>query len=312
MITTITMNTAIDKAYVLTGANVPGQVMRMSECRMTAGGKGLNVARVLKAIGEEVCASGLVGGHAGRWVLEKLDADGIKNDFEIVSGETRSCINIIEPDGRQTEFLEPGLTVTQADLDAFMARFERLVGESRIIAISGSLPRGTDEKLYPTLIEICRAQKKPVLLDTSGKNLIAGVQARPTLIKPNTDEIRQLLGRDIDTHDTDAVIRAAKAIRDEAGIDIVAVSMGGEGSVAVGREGCYRARPPKLQAVSTVGCGDSMIAGFASGMVKGLSLAETLRFATAVSAANALELTTGFVRMENVNRLMGEAAVEPL
>lgn len=303
MIGAITMNVAIDKAYVLRCANTPGAVMRVAECRWTPGGKGLNVARAAKAVGAEVIASGIIGGHAGAWIQEALRQSDVACDFEHVSGESRSCINIIEPDGRQTEFLEPGLTVPPEALEAFVRRFEALAARCGVITLSGSVPQGVDEHLYPRLIGICRRLGKPVLLDTSGRLLASGVQARPTLVKPNADEIRQLLGRDIDLKDFPAIARAASELR-ASGIDCVAVSLGGDGCILCCGEGTFRALPPKITPVSTTGCGDSMIAGFAVGMARGWSMERTLAFATAVAAANALELGTGCVDPRRVQELL--------
>lgn len=310
MIGTVTMNVAIDKVYVVKCENTPGEVMRVAECRYTPGGKGLNVARVVKAVGEDVLATGIVGGHAGQWVQEALVEAQVDCDFEHVEGESRSCINIIEPSGRQTEFLEPGLSVDADGIERFVERFEKIVERCDVITISGSVPRGVDEKLYPRLVAICKAKGKPVLLDTSSKLLIEGVKALPTLIKPNADEIRQLLGKaDMDLKDFEAVALAASELHD-TGIPYVAVSLGGDGCIVACDKGVIRAYPPKITPVNTTGCGDSMIAGFATGFKNGWDIEKTLAFATAVSAANALELTTGFVDPEKVKKLLNEVRTE--
>ena len=304
------MNVAIDKAYVVKCENTPGEVMRVSECQYTPGGKGLNVARAAKAVGEDVLAGGIIGGHAGQWVQEALMQAQVACDFEHVEGETRSCINIIEPSGRQTEFLEPGLSVEPESLEKFVARFEKIADKCDVITISGSVPRGVDEKLYPRLVEICKSKGKPVLLDTSGKLLIEGVKALPTLIKPNADEIRQLLNKsDMDLKDFSAIAEAAVELH-KTGIPYVAVSLGGDGCIVACEEGVIRAYPPKITPVSTTGCGDSMIAGFAAGFAHGWDIERTLAFATAVSAANALELGTGCVDPEKVKMLIKEVRTE--
>ncbi len=309
MIATITMNVAIDKAYVMRTANVPGAVMRVAECRCTPGGKGLNVARAAKAMGEDVVASGIIGGHAGAWIEEALLGEQVRCDFERVPGESRSCINIIEPDGRQTEFLEPGLTVSPESLKKFIARFEALAEKSDVVTLSGSVPQGVDTSLYPRLIKICRQREKPVLLDTSGQLLIEGVKARPTLIKPNTDEIRQLLGQDIDLNDYNEIARAAQKLH-QGGIPYVAVSLGGDGCILACDAGVLRAYPPRIIPVSTTGCGDSMIAGLAMGFSRHWPIERALAFATAVSAANALELGTGCVNPQRAAALLEQVRVE--
>lgn len=310
MIGTITMNVAIDKVYVVKCENTPGEVMRVAECYYSPGGKGLNVARVAKAVGEEVLAGGIIGGHAGQWVQEALIEARMACDFEHVEGETRSCINIIEPSGRQTEFLEPGLCVEPEALERFVERFENIVDKCDVITISGSVPRGVDETLYPRLVEICKKKNKPVLLDTSSKLLIEGVKSLPTLIKPNADEIRQLLNKaDMDLKDFDAIAEAATELH-KTGIPYVAVSLGGDGCIVACDQGVIRAYPPKITPVNVTGCGDSMIAGFAHGFAQAWDIEKTLAFATAVSAANALELGTGCVDPEKVKKLLEEVRTE--
>lgn len=312
MIGAITMNVAIDKAYVLQCANTPGAVMRVEKCRMTPGGKGLNVARVAHAMGEGVIAGGIIGGHAGKWVEQALTQNQIECDFECVGGETRSCINIIEPDGRQTEFLEPGLWVSPEELERFVGRFEGLIAHCQVITLSGSVPVGVSAQFYPRLIRRCKAMGKPVLLDTSGPLLTEGVQARPTLIKPNADEIRQLLNQpQMDLKDFHAIAQSARALH-ATGIPFVAVSLGGDGCILACDEGIFRAHPPKIMPVSTTGCGDSMIAGFAIGLARGWDAKKMLAYATAVSAANALELGTGCVDPEKAMDLLKCVRVESM
>ncbi len=139
--------------------------------------------------------------------------------------------------------------------------------------MSGSVPKGLDGTAYQRLVKIVKEAGKPVILDTSGKLLEMGIQAAPTLIKPNIDEIRMLTGKTCD--DINDIIEAAKEIH-RNGVEIVAVSLGADGSLVVGEEGTFRAEVPKIDAVNTVGCGDAMIAGFAIGIEEGLSLPEML------------------------------------
>jgi len=148
-----------------------------------------------------------------------------------------------------------------------------------------------------------------VILDTSGKLLEMGIEACPTLIKPNIDEIRMLTGKHCD--DIQDIIDAAKTIHAN-GVEIVAVSLGADGSLAVGEEGIFRAIVPKIDAVNTVGCGDSMIAGFALGLSEGLSLEETLRKASAISAAAAMREETGFFVMEDMEKLLPQIVIQKL
>ena len=309
MILTVTLNAAIDKRYVVDDCRM-GEVNRVKECTYVPGGKGLNVSKPASIYGAEVVATGFVGGHAGNYIEEALNPFGIKSAFYHVEGESRSCINIWdEVNHVQTEFLEPGFTLTEEDFRGFEEKFRELVKDADVVAMSGSVPKGLDGTAYPRLVRIVKEAGKPVILDTSGKLLEMGIEAKPSMIKPNIDEIRMLTGKSCD--DLNEIIEAARIIH-QKGVEIVAVSLGADGSLAVSDEGVFRAVVPKIDAVNTVGCGDSMIAGFALGISEGLSLPETLRRASAISAAAAMREETGFFVMEDMERLLPQIQITKL
>lgn len=309
MILTVTLNAAIDKRYVVEGYQV-GQVNRVKECSYVPGGKGLNVSKPAAIYGAEVVATGFVGGHAGNYIEDSLKPFGIKSEFYHVEAESRSCINIWDEINHvQTEFLEPGFTLTEKEFEGFEEKFRTLVTDAKVVAMSGSVPKGLDGTAYQRLVKIGKKAGKQVILDTSGKLLEMGIQASPTLIKPNIDEIRMLTGKTC--NDIAEIIDAAKEIH-KNGVKIVAVSLGADGSLAVGEEGTFRAEVPKIDAVNTVGCGDSMIAGFAVGMEEGLSLPEMLKKASAISAAAAMREETGFFVMQDMEKLLPEIKIKKL
>ena len=309
MILTVTLNAAIDKRYVVEGFRT-GEVNRVKECTYVPGGKGLNVSKPASIYGAEVVATGFAGGHAGAYIEDALKPFGIRSAFYHVDAESRSCINIWDEVNQvQTEFLEPGFTLTEEDFAGFEAKFRQLVQEAKVVAMSGSVPKGLDGPAYQRLVKIVKDAGIPVILDTSGKLLEMGIEAIPTMIKPNIDEIRMLTGKRCD--DISEIIEAARAIH-ERGVKIVAVSLGADGSLAVGDDGIFRARVPKIDAVNTVGCGDSMIAGFALGLSKGLPLEETLRLASAISAAAAMREETGFFVMEDMEKLLPQIEITRL
>ena len=309
MILTVTLNAAIDKRYVVEGFRT-GEVNRVKECTYVPGGKGLNVSKPASIYGAEVVATGFAGGHAGAYIEDALKPFGIRSAFYHVDAESRSCINIWDEVNQvQTEFLEPGFTLTEEDFAGFEAKFRQLVQEAKVVAMSGSVPKGLDGTAYQRLVKIVKDAGIPVILDTSGKLLEMGIEAIPTMIKPNIDEIRMLTGKRCD--DSSEIIEAARAIH-ERGVKIVAVSLGADGSLAVGDDGIFRARVPKIDAVNTVGCGDSMIAGFALGLSKGLPLEETLRLASAISAAAAMREETGFFVMEDMEKLLPQIEITRL
>ena len=309
MILTVKLNAAIDKRYVVEGFRT-GEVNRVKECTYVPGGKGLNVSKPASIYGAEVVATGFAGGHAGAYIEDALKPFGIRSAFYHVDAESRSCINIWDEVNQvQTEFLEPGFTLTEEDFAGFEAKFRQLVQEAKVVAMSGSVPKGLDGTAYQRLVKIVKDAGIPVILDTSGKLLEMGIEAIPTMIKPNIDEIRMLTGKRCD--DISEIIEAARAIH-ERGVKIVAVSLGADGSLAVGDDGIFRARVPKIDAVNTVGCGDSMIAGFALGLSKGLPLEETLRLASAISAAAAMREETGFFVMEDMEKLLPQIEITRL
>lgn len=301
MILTVTLNAAIDKRYVVENFQ-PGSVNRVKECSYSAGGKGLNVSRVAVIADEEVTATGFVGGHAGNYIVEVLEGQNIKGDFVHISGESRSCINIYdETNHTQTEFLEPGVFVTDANKEEMLKKFLHLVDQCSVVAISGSVPKGVDSGLYKDMIRIAKQHGKKVILDTSGKLLEESLEAKPTMIKPNMDEIRMLTGKELNSEED--LIDAAISLQ-ISGIEIVVISRGAEGSLIVCEDAVYRAYVPKIEAVNTVGCGDSMIAGFAIGFSRGLSMEDTIKFASAVSAANAMRMETGFFVKKDMEELL--------
>ena len=307
MLLTVTLNASIDKRYVVESYKV-GEVNRVKEACYYPGGKGLNVSKPAAIIGTEVLATGFTGGHAGKYIEEQLVPFNVKSDFYHVHDESRSCINIFdESTGKETEFLEPGFTVKPEEFEGFKTHFRTLVEKADVVSMSGSVPKGLDYHAYQELVKIVKDQGKPVILDTSGQLLEKGVEALPTLIKPNKDEIRMLTGLPCD--DIGQVIGAAKKLH-ERGVKYVAVSLGGEGSVVVCDEGIFRATVPKITAVNTVGCGDTMIAGFATSLVDKLSVPEMLKRASAMASAAAMREETGFFVMEDYEKLLPEIHVE--
>lgn len=309
MILTVTMNAAIDKRYVVKRFE-EGQVNRVTTCTYTPGGKGLNVSKPASIAGAEVVATGFVGGHAGDYIVDSLKNFGIKSEFYHMNEESRSCINIWNEEKReQTEFLEPGFTVSEEDFDKFMEKFEKLIVQADVVAISGSLPKGLDGTAYQRMVKAVKDAGKKVILDTSGNLLEMGIKAKPTMVKPNIDEIRMLTGSHCDTREE--LVEAAQKIH-SAGIEVVVISLGGEGSVLVCDNGVYRAVVPKIDAVNTVGCGDSMIAGFALGFENNLPIEETLKLASAISAAAALREETGFFVKEDMERILPDIKIEKM
>lgn len=290
MICTVTLNASIDKSYRLAAPLADHTVMRVASCHATAGGKGLNAARAVAACGEEVVASGIVGGHTGQLLLDLLAADGVAGDFVHARGETRTCINVLDPDGGSTEFLEPGEEVTPAEVAAAREKVLELAGRADVVTVNGSIPQGFPLEAYVGLVRDVMATGTPCIVDASGERLARVVEAGPTMVKPNRDEIGQLLGREV--RSMDEVATAARELVGR-GVGTVVVSLGAEGALMACAEGTWRGHAPRIEVVNPVGSGDTMVGAFAVALARGMEAPERLRFAMACATANCLSPSTG-------------------
>ena len=307
MLTTVTLNAAVDTTYSVENFALD-QVNRVGSKQALPGGKGINVARIANTLGAKVQATGFVAGQNGKFIQHELVREGIRNSFLEVAGESRVCLAIIDPVANtQTELLESGPSIPQEVFDSFAKHLLSITAEGSLVVFSGSLPGGLDSDAYAKLIEML--PEKKVILDTSGPALKAGIAARPFMVKPNEDELAALFGKPVG--DIPQVLEAGEKIL-QRGVEVVVISLGARGAVAM--QGCekYLATPPKLQPVSTVGCGDSLVAGMAVSFLRGESLADALRMGSACGAANALVPGAGQARLEDINRILPQVKIEQL
>ncbi|MBT1094859.1 1-phosphofructokinase family hexose kinase [Streptomyces sp. Tu102] len=286
MILTVTLNTALDITYRVRALR-PHASHRVSEVIERPGGKGLNVARVLAALGHEVTVTGFTGGATGRVVQDQLTGvPGVVDALLPVSGPTRRTIAVVdERTGDTTQLNEPGPTVTPAEWSAFQEAYDDLLASASVVALCGSLPPGVPVGAYAGLVRSAKAAEVPVLLDTSGEALRRGVAARPDIIKPNADELAELTG----SHDP---LRATQDAR-RRGARTVVASLGESGLLAVTAEGRWQATPPTRLHGNPTGAGDAAVAGLLSGLVEKLPWPDRLTRATALSAATVVSPTAG-------------------
>jgi tagatose 6-phosphate kinase len=286
VILTVTLNTALDITYRV-GSLRPHASHRVSEVTERPGGKGVNVARVLAALGHEVTVTGFTGGATGRVVREKLAAvPGVVDALVPISGATRRTIAVVdERTGDTTQLNEPGPFVTPTEWSSFQEAYGDLLPSASAVALCGSLPPGVPVGAYAGLVRTARAAGVPVLLDTSGEALRRGVAARPDIIKPNTDELAELTG----SHEP---LRATQDAR-RRGARAVVASLGAEGLLAVTPEGRWRASPPTSVRGNPTGAGDSVVAGLLSGLVEHLPWPTRLTRAVALSVATTLSPVAG-------------------
>lgn len=308
MILTITMNPSVDVAYQLPHLSLD-TVNRVTEVRKTAGGKGLNVTRVLAEYGDQVLASGCLGGRLGDFIQENLP-EGVTPAFFRIAGETRNCVAMLHDDGQQTEILEKGPSLTSDESQAFLAHYQELLDKASVVVLSGSLPAGLPVTYYVDLVGLAHKVGKPVVLDCSGETLRAVLNSdqKPTVIKPNNEELSDLLGLEV-TKDIDQL---KEVLQDElfAGIDWIVVSLGAGGAFAKHGDKFYRVTIPKIDVVNPVGSGDSTVAGIASAIFHQESDEELLIKANVLGMLNAQEEMTGHVNMANYDKLYQQLNVE--
>ncbi|MEV6292211.1 1-phosphofructokinase family hexose kinase [Streptomyces sp. NPDC051896] len=302
MILTVTLNTALDLTYRVRSLR-PHASHRVSEVVERPGGKGVNVARVLAALGREVTVTGFAGGGTGRLIREQLAGlPGLADALVPVSGATRRTIAIVdEVSGDTTQLNEPGPHIAPAEWGTFLDRYEELLPSASAVALCGSLPPGVPVGAYANLIRTARTAGVPVLLDTSGEALRRGVAARPDLIKPNADELAELTG----SHEP---LRATQDAR-RRGAHAVVASLGPEGLLAATPEGRWRATPPTRVHGNPTGAGDSAVVGLLSGLVEQLPWPDRLARAVALSAATVRAAAAGEFDCAAYEKLLARVSV---
>lgn len=307
-IMTVTLNPAVDKTYTTQGVIV-GNVNRMRTAMKIAGGKGVNVTKILRQYGCEVAATGFLGGYSGRFIEEELEKRGAECRFVHVSGATRSNMNILADDGYVTEILEPGPAISDREREAFLEQYDKLLSECGLVILSGSVAQGLEADIYETLITRAAALTIPVYLDSSGENLRFGMRAKPQLVKPNWRELEYIMGHRI--ADREEIIDSAEFLRRE-GISRVIVSMGSKGLLSVTEDGVLYTKARGIEPLNTVGCGDSVVASYAMSYVMGETEEEAILRACAISAANATTLESADIPLATAEDLMNKIIVEKM
>lgn len=309
MILAINMNPAIDKVYAVDDFQV-GKVFRPRAMTATAGGKGLNVARVAHLLGEKVMVTGLVGGSTGRQIEESVKEQGMDSRFITIQGESRICINVTdEKNITSTEILEPGPVVTLEEGERFLGRYQELLQECSVVTASGSLPKGMPKDLYATLIRMAGESGKKFILDTSGEYFLEGIKQKPYMIKPNADELTSVMKRK--PKNMSDYVDALRKFR-ELGVQMPVISLGKQGCMAALEDGIYHFTTPEIKVVNTVGSGDSFVAGCAAGLHRGMQPVEIIRLGMACGTANTQFFKTGWVTVDKVNTFLSMIKYEKL
>jgi len=279
-IATVTLNPAIDQTVRVSQFQT-NTVNRGQAMQFDAGGKGVNVASFLADSGQAAVVTGFLG-QENADIFERFFArKHIEDQFVRVAGLTRIGVKIVDEANRQTTDINmPGLSPSSEALDALLQKIEQLSASCDWFVLAGALPPGAPTSIYASIITQLKGRGKQIVLDTSNDALLQGVQAGPTIVKPNIDELQHLVGQPL-TSET-AIEEAARLLLGN-GIQLVVVSMGERGALFVDQTSALIAVPTPVTVKSTVGAGDAMVAGLISGQVQGLSLSDCARLATAFS-----------------------------
>ncbi|HEL1021942.1 tagatose-6-phosphate kinase [Streptococcus equi] len=308
MILTVTLNPSIDISYPLNRLTLD-TVNRVDRTTKTAGGKGLNVTRVLAEAGQSVVATGFIGGKLGDFVIHQLQEQGISNQFFKIKGETRNCIAVLH-EGMQTEILEAGPYIDMDEAEGFLNHMSIIAKQFDVLTFSGSLPKGLAAHYYQDLITMARAYGSKVVLDCSGaplKAVLAG-KDKPTVIKPNLEELEDLIGQPV-TLDEERLISLLSQPLFE-GIEWIIVSLSAQGAFAKHHNRFYRVTIPKIEVVNPVGSGDATVAGIAWALAEGDDDETLLKKANVLGMLNAQETRTGHVNMAYFDELFDRIQVE--
>jgi 1-phosphofructokinase family hexose kinase len=313
MIITVTANAAIDKTLTVPNFQT-GFRHRASESLTLPGGKGVNVARAVKALGQPVIATGLVGGRTGQQIIEGLNREGILNDFMRISDESRTSTAVIDPTNEsQTEIIEYGPVVSDAELHALLEEIDHLAKGAHYMVMAGSLPRRVPDDFYTQVCRMLAKRRCFVILDTYGEPLRLGMRGKPYLVTPNIREAEDLVGHEFNAEED--IVEATRII----------CEMGAQNAIIKSREGCYarmrRGRgyhvykatvPRQPNPVSTVGSGDAFLAGFIAHRYQRVDITDCLRWGLACAAANTQRSGAGVFDLAEVERIFPTTAVVEL
>jgi 1-phosphofructokinase family hexose kinase len=293
VILTVTLNPAWDVTYPVATLR-PGDTVRTGPVSGRAGGKGVNVARVLHQLGHATLATGPLGGPLAGEFRAELDRADLGHEFVGVAAPTRSTVTVVEADGRATVLAEPGPDLAES-WPVLLARLEEQIARAELVVLAGSLPAGLPPDTYGVLVDLARRRAVMSIVDSGGDALRHAVAAGPDLVKPNREELRAATG-------SESIVDGMCALLG-AGARRVVVSAGPDGLVGATETQCWQAKPAPLAAVNATGAGDAAVAALAVGLLAEDDWPELLRRAVAWSAAAVLEPLAGTVAVHRLAEL---------
>lgn len=298
MIITVTLNPAVDKTVTINNFT-QNSVNRIEDVQLDAGGKGINVSKVLRTLGSDSLALGFLAGHTGDFIKHYLDKLQITSDFVYIDGETRTNVKIVdELKHTNTDINEPGPVVPPAHAEKINEKVLSVLSDKAILILSGSVPAGIHKDVYQRWIIEARKSGARTILDADGELLRCGLEAGPYLIKPNIHELEQLAGRELAT--LEEVAEFTKKLMAEYEVRVAVISLGEKGALFIKEDAVILAEGIPVTVKSTVGAGDSMVAALAYALDNNLSLEKTVSLAVAAGTANVMTAGTEPSSLETI------------
>jgi len=309
MIATVTLNPSLDRTVTVEEL-VIDEANRWTSLRRDPGGKGINVSRVIHELGGKTVAYGFIGGIDGETLKHLLQQQGVPFDFTPIKGEIRSNFIITDLGTcHQTRIDAPGPHIMRHELQKLVQKVKHLSPKPDFLVFAGSVPPAVPADIYRQLIEAAKNNGIKTVLDSDNKWLKEGIKAKPNVIKPNVHEAEELLDKHLRSER--AIVKALKLLIDR-GIEVAVISRGKEGLIAANGEKVIKAIPPQVDVRSTVGAGDSTIAGLVLKLNEGLGVDEACRWAVATGTAATLTPGTELCRREDVERLLSKVKIKRL
>ena len=302
MILTVTLNPTVDRVIEIPDFRI-SRVNKIKRERIRiAGGKGINVSRMVKILGEETLATGWIGGNNGRFIKESLKREGIFTDFVKIREENRVNITILDPVKRgETHLVDRGPRVSPEEIETLKKKLRKLRKRVKVVVFSGSAPRGVGKDIYYFLIREFQEDKIVTILDTSGEYLKKGLKANPVMVKPNEEEAEQLAGRKMNLKE---LICWGRSLGRENRIKIVVISRAEKEVIVIKeKEKVLIIDPPPIEPLNAVGSGDALVAGFAVGLARKEKIEKISSLGVAAGAASAESGRESFPSLERINEL---------
>lgn len=309
MIITVTMNPAVDKTVEVETLQC-GELNRLGNIINDAGGKGINVSKTIKALGGSSLATGFIGGSSGMGIENVLNKMQIKCDFVHIDAQTRTNMKVVEKSGRVTELNEPGPQITQSDMQKLIDKLESYAKEDALFIFAGSVPNSVDKNIYKLLIKKVKAKGSKVFLDADGELFTQALEAKPNIIKPNRFELETLYKMENKASENELIDMGKKLLN--SGIDLVAISLGKEGALFLNKDKVVKCDALKVEAHSTVGAGDAMVAALAYSINNNMNFEDCIKLAIATSAGAVTTKGTKPPTLELVEKLKQQVIIKNL